>query len=65
MQYINANTIAMGDLNISLTKGQAIWVKLNRETLKLNDIISQMYLTEISRTFHANTKYTFLKWSQT
>lgn len=51
----------MGDFNIHNTDGHSSRQKLNREIMKLMDIINQMDLTDIYRTLRPNTKeYTFL-----
>lgn len=55
------NTAVLGYFNTSLwSVERSSSQKLNRETLKLNDIINQMDLTVSYRPFHLNNKeYTF------
>ena len=58
---VDYNAVIVGDLNTTLTSvGRSSRQKINKETLTLNDILDQMYLTDICRTFHPQTAdYTF------
>ena len=58
---INSNTIIVGDFNIPLTPmDRSTKQKINKETQTLNDIIDQIDLTDIYRTFHLLTmNFTF------
>ena len=58
---IDSNTIIVGDFNTPLTPmdRSSKW-KINKETQVLNDILDEMDLIDIFRTFHTNTEeYTF------
>ena len=53
---INNNTIIVGDFNTPLTPtDRAAKQKINKETQTLNDIIDQLDLIDIYRTFHPKT----------
>src|SRR5574337_1244589 len=58
---INNNTIIVGDFNTPLTPmDRSIKQKINKETQTLNDIIDQLDLIDIYRTFHPKTmNFTF------
>ena len=51
----DSNTIIVGDFNTPLTPMDSSWKqKLNKETQVLNDILGEMDLIDIFRTFHPN-----------
>ena len=58
---IDSNTIIAGDFNTPLTPmDRSPKQKINKETQVLNDILDEMELTDIFRTFHPNAEeYTF------
>ena len=58
---IDSNTIIVGDFNTPLTPmDRSSRQKINKETQALNDIIGQIDLIDIYRTFHRKaTEYTF------
>ena len=60
-EEINSNTIIVGDFNTSLTPmDRSSRQKINNETQALNDIIEQIDLIDVYRTFHPKTAdYTF------
>ena len=59
---INNNTIIVGDFNTPLTSmDRSTKQKINKEMQTLSDIIDQLDLIEIYRTFHPKTmNFTFL-----
>jgi hypothetical protein len=59
--YIVPHTLIVGDFNSTVSSmGRSLKQKINKDTMKLTEVLGQIDLTDNCKTFHVKTKeYTF------